>query len=78
MKAIPKKSAVPGDQVQAATAPDGELPGVLPARDGLQPVTDLNAFLQSLPDFGPDAVSLREAIAEDRELRRAIAEAAEC
>jgi hypothetical protein len=78
MKAIPQKRAVSPKRETAKTAPSAELPGVLPARDGLQPVMDLNAFLQSLPDFGPDAATLREAIAEDRALRRAMDEGDAC
>jgi hypothetical protein len=62
MKAIPQKPDVPGEQTPGNTTAGMELAGVLPARDGLQPITDLNAFLASLPDFGADAARLREAI----------------
>ena len=53
-------------------------PGLRPARAGCQPVKDLAAFLGSLPEFGPDAATLRAAIAEDRALRRALAQAEDC
>jgi len=75
MKAMPQKRVISHERQTAKTEPGAELSGVLPARDGLQPVTDLNAFLESLPDFGSDAASLREAITEERALRRVVAEA---
>jgi hypothetical protein len=78
MKAIPQRQEVLGAKATTEAESGTELPGVLPARDGLQPVTDFDAFLQSLPDFGLDAASLREAIAENRALRRAMAEGDEC
>jgi hypothetical protein len=75
MKSIPQKSKLPGDKTAGETATVADLAGVLPARDGLQPITDLDAFLESLPDFGADATRLREAIAAERALRRAAVEA---
>jgi hypothetical protein len=59
-------------------AEDAQVPGLRPPRRGCQPVKDFAAFLRSLPDFGPDAESLREAIEEERRLRRSMAEEADC
>jgi hypothetical protein len=73
-----QKQDVPDDQASVESAPGAEPPGVVPARGDLQPVTDFDTFLQSLPDFGPDAARLRESIAEERALRRAATEAGEC
>lgn len=47
-------------------------------RQGIQPITALVTFLESLPDFGQDAIDLWEAIAEDRAQRRALAGDADC
>ena len=47
-----------------------EIPGILHAREGSQPVKDLKTFLQSLPDFGEDGERLHEAIMEERAWRR--------
>jgi hypothetical protein len=76
------KSVMGGDKAvdePAEVASAFEEPvGIRPARDGLQPIKDLASFLQTLPNFGQDAVRLREAIAEDRTLRRTAAAADEC
>jgi hypothetical protein len=77
MKAIPQKSKVRADKTAGDTSTVADLAGVLPARDGLQPIGDLDAFLESLPDFGADAARLREVIAAERTLRRAAVEADE-
>jgi hypothetical protein len=78
MSVISEKQDVPDDRDAVERAPGAELPGVVPARGDVQPVTDFTAFLQSLPDFGPDAARLREVIAEERALRRAGVEADAC
>lgn len=77
MSTIPD-SKLPAVETTAAPSAEADVPGIRPAAPGLQPVTDLAAFLQSLPDFKEDAARLREAIAEDRELRRRMAEAENC
>jgi hypothetical protein len=46
--------------------------GLLPAHNGFQPIGDLAAFLEALPEFGEDAARLRDAIAENRASRRAV------
>lgn len=48
------------------------------ACQGIQPVANLATFLESLPDFGQDAIHLWEAIAEDRAQRRALAGEVDC
>ncbi len=50
-----------------------EIPGLVPARPGAQPVTDLGSFLAEVPDFGEDAVALDDAIRNLRAWRRAAA-----
>jgi hypothetical protein len=73
MKAIPQKAKMRADKTAGDTSTVADLAGVLPAREGLQPIRELDAFLESLPDFGADAARLREAIAAERTLRRAAA-----
>jgi hypothetical protein len=73
MKSVAREAAVPDEPSQEASSPSGDS-AIRPARDGLQPIRDLASFLRTLPDFGSDAVRLREVIAEDRLLRRAAAE----
>jgi hypothetical protein len=51
---------------------DSERPEEFFARQSIQPVKALAIFLESLPDFGDDAISLWEAISEDRAQRRAL------
>ena len=75
MEAITRET---GKSTEAARSPDVETPGLLPARPGLQPVRDLAAFLQSLPDFGEEADRLREAVAESRAERRLEVERRDC
>ena len=55
-----------------------EPPGLRPARGGLQPIRDLTAFLQSLPEFGEEAQQLLEAVIENRAQRRKEAEERDC
>lgn len=50
-------------------------PGVIPPKEGMQPVKDLDAFLASLPRFTPEeADTLWQAIEENRAMRRAVAQ----
>jgi len=44
----------------------------------IEPVANLATFLESLPDFGQDAVHLWEVISEDRAQRRARAGEVDC
>ena len=49
--------------------------GIVPSRRGGAPIKDWNAFLESLPKFThEEADALREAIEENRAMRRALAE----
>ena len=77
MKSVKPKVKV-ADEPREVAPPGAEVSGIRPARDGAQPIKDLASFLQTLPDFGKDAVRLREVIAEDRALRRTAAEAGDC
>ena len=57
---------------------DGVTAAEIFACQGIEPVANLAAFLESLPDFGQDAVHLWEAIAEDRAQRRAMVGEGDC
>lgn len=57
---------------------ESESPEEIFARHGIQPVTTLTTFIESLPDFGDDAIDLWEAIAENRAQRRALTGEADC
>jgi hypothetical protein len=57
---------------------ESETPEEIFARQGIQPVTTLTTFLESLPDFGEDALNLWEVIAENRAQRRASTGDADC
>ena len=77
MKSVKTKVKVTEEPKETAS-PDAEAFAIRPARDGLQPIKDLASFLETLPNFGDDAVRLREVIIEDRALRRAAAEHEDC
>src|SRR6266487_724691 len=59
------------DEESSTSFWESETPEEIFARQGTQPVTTLTKLLESLPDFGEDAISLWEAISEDRAQRRA-------
>jgi hypothetical protein len=75
VEAITQETGEPTDTVRTLEV---ETPGLRPAPPGLQPVRDLAAFLQALPDFGEEADRLREAVAESRAERRLEAERRDC
>ena len=50
-----------------------DLPGLVLPEGGVKPITDWQAFVDSLPDFGEDAVRLTEALLEDRRRKRMLA-----
>jgi hypothetical protein len=77
VKAITKQ-AKPAEDITEQTSPDTLPPGFRPARPGLQPVRDLVAFLQSLPDFGKDADRILKLIVENRAERRRQSEGHDC
>ena len=78
MKSIVREIDTPGDGPSGQSPAAAATQGIRPAREGVQPIKDLASFLELLPDFGDDAAGLREAIAEERALRRAAAEADGC
>ena len=78
MKAVTPEMGKVTEAASEGSSPDAEPPGLRPARPGLQPVTDLGTFLQTLPDFGEDADRLLEAVMENRAQRRLEAEERDC
>jgi hypothetical protein len=78
MDSMTERIDVPGDSEERTAVPVDDPLGIVPAKPGFQPVKDLSAFLQSLPDFGEDAERLRDVIAEERAVRRSEAETAAC
>lgn len=55
-----------------------ETPEEIFSRRDISPVTTLTTLLDSLPDFGEDALTLWDAIAENRAQRRASSGDADC